>query len=156
MSAGSKRFTYSGDPSKNAVDAVRFLVGDTNSQRPLLDDREVAFAISQHPNQNIAAATLAEHLFGRFASQADISVGPVSKSFSKVAELFNTKAQQLRAEACKSAVPSFPATKRATKEVLDLDETLTRPNFVIGLGDNPFAVQINDDLDDARFHGFHC
>lgn len=150
-----KKFTYGGDPAARPIDAVRFLVGDTNPKRPLLDDREVAYAIAQNPDANLAAASLAEHLFGVFTSKGDFSVGPVSKSFSKVAELFKKKADQLRGEACLSAVPSFPATQIASNEALQQDNSLTDPNFTVGLSDNPFAVQLNDDLDEARFYGFN-
>lgn len=154
MSRGSKRFSYGGDPSTSAVDAVRFLVGDTNEDRPLLDDREVEWAISLNPNQNLAAATLADHLYGFFASKGDFKVGPVSKSYGKVAELFKAKAAQLRAEACKGAIPSFPATKISTKEVLILNPDLAQSSFSVGLTDNPFAIQLNDEINDLRRHGF--
>lgn len=148
------RFSYGGDPSASDIDAVRFLVGDTNADRPLLDDREVEFAISQEPDPNLAGAILAEHLFGLFSAKGNIKVGPVSKDYSKVAEMFKKKADQLREAACRSALPSFPATHHSTKDVLDENTDLVRPNFLVGLSDNPFAVQINNRLDRARFHGF--
>lgn len=154
MSLGSKRFSYGNDPATSDRDAVRFLVGDTNAARPLLDDREVDWAISQHPNQNLAAASLADHLYGFFASKGDFKVGPVNKSYSKVAELFKAKAEQLRAEACKGAIPSFPATKVSTKQVLIDNQDLAESNFSVGLTDNPFAVQLNDEINDLRIHGF--
>ena len=149
------RFTYGNDPSASPVDAVRFLVGDTNPMRPLLDDREVAWAIAKEPNENLAAALLADSLFGKFASQADITVGPVSKSYSKVAELFKSKADQLRGEACKFAVASFPATRVSTKLPLAQNIDLTSPSFAVGQSDNPFALQINEGMDGARFYGFN-
>jgi len=154
MSGLRQRFTYSGDPANSPRDAVRFLVGDTNLLRPLLDDREIDYAIAQNPNPNLAAALLSEHLFGKFAAQADITVGPVSKSFSKAAELMKAKADQLRAEACRNARPSFPAIAVSSKRVLEENTDLTKPSFVIGLADNPFAVQLNHSLDNAKFHGF--
>lgn len=153
MASTAKRFTYGGDPAENDRDAVRFMVGDTNHVRPLLDDREVDWALGQEPNLNLAGALLAESLFGAFASKADISVGPVSKSYSKVAEMMKKKADQLRAEACKNARPSFPAIAIATKRTLEDNEGLVQPNFLIGLGDNRFAVQLNDTLDQVRFNG---
>ena len=139
-----------GDPSRSATDAVRFLVGDTNEDRVLLDDKEIAFAISLYPDQNLAAAHLAEHLFGVFSAKGSISVGPVSKDFGKVAEMFKQKAAQLRAEACLSAVPSFPATRVQTRNALDDDPNLTRPAFQVGFTDNPFAIQIDQQLDGTR------
>ena len=156
MSLGSKRFTYGNDPATSNRDAVRFLVGDTNEDRPLLDDREVDWAISQHPNQNLAAASLADHLYGFFASKGDFKVGPINKSYSKVADLFKQKAEQLRAEACKGAAPSFPATNIQTKRVLEENTDLTRPQILVGISDNPFALQLNEEfvhLGNFR-HGF--
>ncbi len=119
-----------------------------------MDDREVAHALSKYPNENLAAAFLCEHLFGRFASKADFSVGPVSKSYSKVAELFHAKAEQLRLEASKFAIPSFPATSFTEKDALVHDSDLTQPEFAKAMFDNPFAIQLNDQLDIARFYGF--
>ena len=155
MSLGSKRFTYGNDPATSAVDEVRFLVGDTNADRPLLDDREVEFAISQFPDRNLAAASLAEHLYGFFASKGDFKVGPINKSYSKVAQLFKEKAEQLRAKACLSAVPSFPATKISTKDALVQNPDLANPSFAIGLVDNPFAIQLNDEFRDLGHHHGH-
>ena len=153
MGLGSKRFTYGNDPAANAVDAVRFLVGDTNEDRPLLDDREVKWAISQFPDRNLAAASLAEHLYGFFASKGDFKVGPINKSYSKVAQLFKEKAEQLRAKACLSAVPSFPATKISTKGILAQNLDLENPSFAVGLMDSPFVVQLNDEFMDLGRHG---
>lgn len=152
--SGDRRFTYGNNPATSAVDAVRFLVGDTNEDRPLLDDREVEWAISQFPDQNLAAASLAEHLYGFFASKGDFKVGPINKSYSKVAQLFKEKADQLKAKACLSGGPSFPATKISTKEVLEQNVDLENPSFATGLTDSPFVTQLNDEFRDlGRHHG---
>ena len=149
------QFSYSGDPSRTPRDAVRFYLGDTNSKRPLLDDREVDFAILQTPNQQLAAAVLAEHLMGKFAREADVSVGPVSKSFSAVSEAFKKKADQLRSEANKRVGVSFPAITVSGKDKLEQDTNLTKPSFSVGFGDNPFAIQINHEHHhDRHGHGF--
>lgn len=153
MGLGSKRFTYGNNPAANTVDEVRFLVGDTNENRPLLDDREVEWAISEYPDPNLAAASLAEHLYGFFASKGDFKVGPINKSYSKVADLFKAKAEQLKAKACLSAGPSFPATKISTKNALANNLDLANPSFAIGLVDNPFAIQLNDEFRDLGRHG---
>lgn len=148
------QFTYNGDPSRTPRDAVRFHVGDTNRCRPLLDDREIDYALSENPNPYLAAAVLAEHLMGRFAQEADTTVGPVSKSLSQVSEAFKKKADQLRCEAGKRAGVSFPAITVAGKRTLEDDSSLTRPSFTVGQGDNPHAVQPNSVLDKVPFNGF--
>jgi len=140
------KFTYGGDPSASAVDAVRFLVGDVDPDMPLLDDREVAWAIARDGSETLAAASLAEHLYGVFAGKADIKVGPVSKSFSKLADAFKNKARQLRDAHSLTALPSFPATSISAKGALECDGDLARPEFFVGLSDSPGVSQINDFL----------
>ena len=149
------RFTYRGDPSLSVRDAVRFILGDTNRKRPLLDDREIDFAISRQGNELLAAAFCADALQGKFSAETKITVGGVSKSFDTIAGAFADKAKQLRLEASKFAVPRAPALSVSEKRDADLQVDDVQPQFRIGLGDNRFAVQINDVIDDFRgFNGF--
>lgn len=148
-----KEFTYTNDPGKTPRDAVRFLVGDTNRSRVLLDDKEVDWAIGENPNQFMAAAMLANHLCGVFSSKADITVGGVSKSLSSIAEAFRKKAKDLKREACTNVRVAFPAITRAGKEALEEDESLTVPSFSRGWSDNPFAAQL-DGLFNEDTRGF--
>lgn len=138
------KFTYDGDPSKNDRDAVRWYVGDTDGRRPLLDDREVDFVLIDNPNTLIAASICCEALSGKFAREADVSVGGISKSLGKVSEAFKKHSETLRARVCISAGVSFPATTRSGKLALQLNEELPNPEFQIGQHDNPWAVQLNE------------
>lgn len=141
------QWTYSGDPGASDLDHVRFLVGDTLSSEPLLDDREVLHAISEKTNLHMAASMLADHLAARYSRKANFTVGPVSKSMGDLADKFRQLAKDLKKDATAAAVPSFPATKVADKETLDRDDTLTRPQFEIGMFDNKKAVQFNDGIE---------
>lgn len=38
-------FTYSGNPETSTLDAVRFMIGDTNPCDPLLQDEEINYLI---------------------------------------------------------------------------------------------------------------
>lgn len=143
MSVSCLQWTYSGNPGNSDLDQVRFLVGDTISTEPLLDDREVLFAISSKTNLHMAGSMLADHLAARFSRKADYTVGPVSKSMSKLAESYRRLAADLRRDATAGALPSFPATKVAEKEALQQDDTLTKSHFAIGMFDNPDAVQFD-------------
>lgn len=148
------QFTYGGDPANSDRDAVRFLVGDTLRERPLLDDKEVDYAIAQKKNLYMAASALACHLSARFSRYTSITVGSVSKDLSKLADAFSKKAKELKSEACSNARPSFPATTRAGKAALEADGTTANPDFRIGMFDNPYAVQFNDELSgDYRYGG---
>ena len=148
-------FTYSGDPSRNDRDAVRFWLGDTQKARPLLIDTEIDFVLAETPDVKLAAAECADHLMARFTREADVSVGSVSKSLSKVAEAYKALAEHLRCEAGKLAGVEFPALSKSKKRAADLRTDDVQPETRLGLGDNPFAVQINDAIDDVRFfNGF--
>ncbi len=147
-------FTYSGDPATNDRDAVRFYVGDTNDRRPLLRDTEIEFTLTGNPNTRIAAAVCADALAARFAREADQRVGDISKSLSQVSKSFSALAGKLRKEAGKRAAPVFPAASRDWKQSQRKDTDLVQPQFPIGLGDNIWAVQLNDQLDRVRWRGW--
>ena len=149
------KFTYGGDPSKSPRDAVRFYVGDTNESRPLLGDGEVDFALVQKGNnQLLAAAVCADALQGKFASLSNTKVGDVSKNFSDISKAYKELAKTLRGQAALFARPSAPAIRSTTKRALENDTDLIPPEFPLGLGDNPTAIQLNDRLDEADFDGF--
>jgi hypothetical protein len=121
----------------------------------MLDDREVDYSLVQNPNVLIAASVCAEALSGKFAREADVTVGNISKAMSKISEAYKKHSQTLRDRACLDAGVSFPATLRSTKEVLEEDTDLANPQFFVGIGDNPWAVQINEILSQQRtFNGF--
>ena len=65
-------WTYGGDPSASAKDAVRFLVGDTDSTDQLLQDGEITYLLSQYNNAPLNAAIRAcETIMAKFARMAD-------------------------------------------------------------------------------------
>jgi hypothetical protein len=147
-------FTYSGDPANNARDAVRFYVGDVDEDRPLLCDDEVDFTLVEHTNQRLAAAVCADALQAKFTREATQKVGDISKNLSDVAKAFAALATKLRREAGKRALPSFPAISQAFKDSRAQDTDLVQPDFPVGLGDNPWAVQLAGKLNSANWSGW--
>ena len=49
-------WTYGNDPTNSSRDAVRYLVGDTDSNLAFVTDEEIAWALSQNSNNAYAAA----------------------------------------------------------------------------------------------------
>ena len=147
------RWTYGGNPAASSRDAVRWHVGDTDERRKLLDDREIDYALVQYPNELLAAAECALALSGRFTSKSNVTVGSVSKSLGDVAKKYREHADELRRRACVLAGVSFPATNRTDREALVADTETINPELGVGLGDSPFAVQLNDTLRDLEFEG---
>ena len=146
MSA-TKTFTYNGDPSSSPVNAVRFLIGDTIRAFVMFDDREIEYQLTETPNHRIAGAELLEKKSYQFARLADERVGDVSKAFSKVAAQMKLCAKDLRNQALKRAKPFFGGLSKSGKRALAQDFDAVQPAFFIGQTDNPFAVQLNRDVE---------
>lgn len=104
-------WTYSGNPSASNRDAVRFLIGDTDSTNELLQDGEIAFLLSQ-ANDDIysAAASGCDVLASKFSSKSDTSksVGDLSLStqYGSQAGQWREQAKMLRARAAISSPPT--------------------------------------------------
>lgn len=144
--ANPVRATYSGDPSTSKKDEVRFLMGDTNTKRPLCGDKEILWQLTNTPNTRIAAADLLLSKAVQFATKGDVKVGDVSKQFSKVADGLKSCSDRLRGEALKRARPFFGGLTKSGKRALATDTDAVQPAFAIGITDDPGAIQLNDDL----------
>lgn len=73
-------FSYSGDPSTSKLDEMRFILGDTNSEAPIMQDEEIQYIIDTYTaNTDV----IKYHLFTRAATlfSRDIkrSLGPQSE-----------------------------------------------------------------------------
>ena len=73
-------FSYSGDPSKSALDAARFLIGDTQEDSPIMQDEEILYIIDTYGE---GTNTCKYQLFNRaatlFARDIKRSLGPQSE-----------------------------------------------------------------------------
>lgn len=90
-------FNYSGDPSESKLDECRFLLGDTDSSEPILQDEEIEYLISK-AGSNLDA--LYYELFSRaankFARQIRRSLGPQSEDPTSRLEYFKEKANEYK------------------------------------------------------------
>lgn len=90
-------WTYSGDPASSTRDAVRFLIGDTDSTDQLLQDAEITYVISESGGSVYQAAHDAAYAvaskFSRMATSK--SVGDLSLSYSDRAKAFFDLANEL-------------------------------------------------------------
>jgi hypothetical protein len=77
-------WTYSGNPAASNRDAVRFLIGDTDSGDQLVSDEEIAFLLAEENTVRTASARACEAIAARFGRSADNSrsVGDLSLSES--------------------------------------------------------------------------
>jgi len=84
------------DPNLDAVDAVRFYIGDTDPADPLLADSEIQFTLSNNNNDPLRAAIEAcGALASKFGTQSSYRIGQVSETFGQKAEAYERRAKAL-------------------------------------------------------------
>lgn len=88
-------WTYTGDPADSPRDAVRFYVGDTNFNDQLLQDEEIAFALTHSADPLAAAARCARALASKFSSLVDEKFETIDNKFSQRAKAFHALAGRL-------------------------------------------------------------
>lgn len=143
-------WTYSGDPANNSRDAVRFLIGDTDTADQLVTDEEISFAITQKGTGYGAAWMIAVALQAKFARQVTSSAGELSENATDRAKNFSDLATKLYGMMLSGAKPYFGGTSIADKMAADADTSRPQPSFERGQYDNPLAPQ-EDDLPSSRW-----
>lgn len=88
-------WSYSGNPASSPKDAVRFYLGDTNTNSQLLSNEEIAFLLTQYPDPTAAAAAGAEGLAAFYTRFSDKSVGPLHVSYGARVKQFKDLAASL-------------------------------------------------------------
>ena len=88
-------FSYSCDPSASEVDAARFLIGDTNSEQPIMQDEEIQYILDTY-GSGLATNAVKYQLFNRaatlFARDIKRSLGPQSEDPTSRLQFFKEQA----------------------------------------------------------------
>ncbi|NPV72077.1 MAG: hypothetical protein HPY55_15840 [Firmicutes bacterium] len=126
-------WSYSGNPASSPKDQVRFLVGDTLADDPLLSDEEIEFALASEVNTYLAAAFCCEAIAAKFARQADVSIGDYREAANQKAEAYRRKAEDLRIRALRAVAPYAGALTVADKQALATDPGAVQPAFRVGM-----------------------
>lgn len=131
-------FTYSGDPTTSELDEVRFYIGDTDPDRPMLDDAEIEFVIERWgalaDTLLFAGAACAEMIAARYAREVNVSADGTSVSVGELQQKYLTLAQSLRDQAKDLLVSGPLADNILVSTTRDL--TIKPLNFGVGFMDN--------------------
>jgi|SRR5690606_24112387 len=93
-------WSYSGNPSTSEKDEVRFLLGDTSQDDPLLQDEEIEYLLDQHDGSALTAAVEGcERIIAKLSREADMSSGATSISASQRRKHYADLLTQLRRRA---------------------------------------------------------
>ena len=133
-------FSYSGDPRKSDKDKVRFLIGDTDANYPLLQDAEVLYLIETQGTALAASVAAALAIAAKYSRMSDESVGDVSKSYSQRAEAYRKLSVDLRRRNAEKAVcPYAGGISEVDKDTTQQDPDVVPSVFTKNLHNNPRA-----------------
>lgn len=132
-------FSYSGNPGHSSLDAVRFLIGDTDPSDVIFQDAELAYLIAQYaPGAVINAAIQAcEAALAKFARLVDEKAGGVDLKFSQKTKQYTLTRDELRRRLLVTDMNPFCggisiAQKEANRENTDT----VRPDFTKHMMEN--------------------
>jgi len=134
-------WAYGGRPESNDVDAVRLLVGDTDSDEPLVSDEEIEFALSQTRTLPGAGSVTANAIAALFSRDVDLSVSGGNYSESQRSQHYRELAQRLDKQSQSAPprsgvsvpVPSISGVSRSEIHRVREDDDRIRPAFVRGM-----------------------
>ena len=125
-------WTYSGDPATNNRDAIRFMIGDTDTNDQLLNDAEIAYELAQNSSglyRTAASALRGIIARGRFV---DKSVDGLSVSASQRASQADSLAEYFDRRATRAV--SIYAGGMSISEGQSYDANTNIPAFQFSMG----------------------
>lgn len=123
-------FSYSGNPANSTLDAVRFLVEDTNSQDPQLQNEEINWLIAQYTNVWKSAAYAAGNIAAKYARQVSKAVGDLRLEYQQRQQAYkDLRADLLRQAANRTALPWLGGISRSERQASRQDTDLIQPKF---------------------------
>lgn len=138
MPLNGATWTYSGDPSASSLDAVRFLVQDTDGNDPKLGDEELLWLLSEASSNVYRAAAAACRRLAAQRPYDSIStnVGSLSETETGSAGWYLKLAVDLERQARRHggslAVARAGGIERADKTAAAADPTVVPPRFYRG------------------------
>jgi len=134
-------WSYSGNPASSANDAIRFLIGDTDTNDQLLSNEEIAWLNLQVTGSSTSTDQLystahdaATSIAAKFTRLADKSIGDFSVSYSQKAEQYRQLSLDLKAQALRDSapIPYAGGLSYSDKEIDIGDNDMVQPYFRTG------------------------
>ncbi len=135
-------WSYSGNPADSAVDAVRFLTGDTDTNDQLLDNEEIAWTNNQITGSDTATTALYEVSYrcmvaiaSKFSRLADQTVGDLKVDLFQKATNAREQAALLKQQALREGntpVPYAGGISVSDKEIDQANSDIVQPYFSRG------------------------
>lgn len=129
----SNEYSYSGDPSARPIDRVRFLLSDTDMDKALFTDSEIAYLLLEFTSPYAAAAEAAAIQSSRYTRLAKKTVGPLSIDYGSLSSQWAALEKSLLRR------------RRQGGAIAITTQNSTSPYFRLGQMDNP-EIMKNDKI----------
>lgn len=137
-------FTYYGYPEDNEKDEVRFLIQDTKSTGPLLQDEEIYYLLKVFPNPLRAAAMACDSLSAKYAREAlSKSIGDLSLDLKQKSLMFREQASRfwILAKEFRGQPQVFAGgISKTQKRDEELNSDRVQPEFYRDMNDLPGTI----------------
>lgn len=133
--------TWTYDPAQLATSPtyqVRFLIGDTESDDPQLQDEEIAFSLTQFSSSYRAAAQCCRTISSNLSRKADTTTVELRTSYSQLAKNYAARAAEYDnlATTQNAGLPFAGGVSVSDKRAQEGNPDRVRPQFNIGMEDN--------------------
>jgi len=92
-------WNYSGNPASSELDELRFIIGDTNSAEPIMQDEEIQYLITEYgSNRNLLMYQAFVRAATLFARDIKRSLGPQSEDPTERLKFFRDQANSYKAK----------------------------------------------------------
>lgn len=135
-------WSYSGDPSTSALNAIRFLTGDTDTNDQLINDEEIAWTNNQVTGSDTATTALYEVSYrvmiaiaSKFSRLADQAVGDLKVDMFQKATNAREQAALLKQQALREGntpTPYAGGISVSDKEIDEENSDIVQPYFSRG------------------------
>ena len=142
-----QNWSYSHNPSSSDRDAVRFLIGDTNSDDKLLDDNEIDWVLTQEGTVLQAAINCLQNLIVVYSRYVDSSGNNKSRALSQRVDSFRTSLDSLLERQAMGSLNVFAGgISKSQKQQQCADTDRVEPVFTKQMFDNPRAIGPNTSI----------
>jgi len=135
-------FTYDKSKLDQSLYRIRLELGDTDSDRPLLQDEEINLSISLHSGLHKQVVHCCELIIARFSSKFKRTMENYAEDPTSIVKFFTSLAEK---HSSKGGYPWVGGISKEEKTDIEDDTDLTKPFFTRGINDNPKSGSTESD-----------
>lgn len=143
-------FTYDGDPAGSDLAALRFSIGDTDSNDQQFQDAELTYLLTTYGSVEKASVEAVTRLIAKYARLVDKAVGDLKMSYSQRVKQYKTLLAERRRELllAKGGGVVAGGLSKTRKRSVAQDTDRVEPAFERGQFDHPGVNENRSELAD--------